>query len=324
LKLQQLPLYNSYGRWLQQRFGERVHKISVHAGFTCPNRDGTMMTGGCTYCNIASFTPETTRPRHSIREQVARGVEFVRSRYGVKKFIAYFQPYTNTYAEVNDLERMYRDALDHPDVIGLAVGTRPDCVSEEILQMLSRIARDYFVSLEYGIESIYDDTLRLVNRGHDFACTVEAFQRSQNRGLHLGGHVIIGFPNESEEQWLAMPEAINRLGLDAIKIHHLHVVRGTALARQFAEKPFHVFDFPDWVDMVIKLIERLDPSIIIERLYGEAPQDLLVAPHWNLSKAEILHAIDQEMRRRNTFQGRLTERASISLPGAAHQKSSAS
>ena len=321
--MQQTPLYNSYGRWLQHRFGERVHKISVHAGFTCPNRDGTMMTGGCTYCNIASFTPETTRPRHSIREQVIRGIEFVRSRYGVKKFIAYFQPYTNTYAEVADLERMYREALDHPDVIGLAVGTRPDCVNEEILQMLSRIARDYFVSLEYGIESIYDKTLRLVNRGHDFACTVEAFQRSKNRGLHLGGHVIIGFPNEAEEQWLAMPEAINRLGLDAIKIHHLHVVRGTALARQFAEKPFYVFDFPSWVDMVIKFIERLDSSIIIERLYGEAPHDLLIAPHWNLSKAEILHAIDQEMRQRNTFQGRLAERDFIPTNDVAHRQFSA-
>lgn len=321
--MQKTHLYNSYGRWLQQRFGERVHKISVHAGFTCPNRDGTMTTGGCTYCNIASFTPETTRPRHSIREQVVRGIEFVRSRYGVKKFIAYFQPYTNTYAEVNDLEQMYREALDHPDVIGLAVGTRPDCVNEEILQMLSRIAHDYFVSLEYGIESIYDETLRLVNRGHDFACTVDAFQRSRNRGLHLGGHVIIGFPNETEEQWLAMPEVINRLGLDAIKIHHLHVVRGTALAREFAEKPFYVFDFPRWVDTVIKFIERLEPSIIIERLYGEAPYDLLIAPHWNLSKAEILHAIDQEMRQRNTFQGRLAESAFIPTHSAIHQQSSA-
>jgi len=307
--LQEIPLYNSYGRFLQQRFGERVHKISVHAGFTCPNRDGNVATGGCTYCNIASFTPETTRPRHSISEQVARGIQFVRQRYGVKKFIAYFQAYTNTYADVADLERMYREALDHPEVIGLAVGTRPDCVNEEILQMLSKIARDYFVSLEYGIESIDDDTLRLVNRGHDFACTVDAFQRSQHRGLHLGGHLIIGFPNETEEQWLAMPEVINRLGLDAIKIHHLHVVRGTALARQFDAKPFFVFDFPSWVDVVIRFIERLDPRIIIERLYGEAPHDLLIAPHWNLSKAEILHAIDREMRRRNSFQGKFIERS---------------
>jgi radical SAM protein (TIGR01212 family) len=305
LKLQKNTLYNSYGHWLQQRFGERVHKISVHAGFTCPNRDGTMMTGGCTYCNIASFTPETSRPRHSIRDQVARGIEFIRSRYGVKKFIAYFQPYTNTYAAVADLERMYREALDHPEVIGLAVGTRPDCVNEEILQMLSRVARDYFVALEFGIESIYDDTLRRVNRGHDFACSVEAFRRSRNRGLHLGGHVVIGFPGETKEQWLAMPAAINRLGLDAIKIHHLHVVRGTAMARQFEDERFYVFDIQDWVDTVIKFMERLDPAIVIERLHGEAPQELLIAPHWNLSRAEIRHAIEQEMRRRKTRQGRL-------------------
>jgi len=305
--LKNFPLYNSYGRWLQQRFGERVHKISVHAGFTCPNRDGNVAIGGCTYCNIASFTPETTRPRHSIREQVSRGIQFVRQRYGVKKFIAYFQSYTNTYAEAVDLERMYREALAHPDVVGLAVGTRPDCVNEDILRLLSTLARDHFVSLEYGIESIYDDTLRLVNRGHDFACTVEAFQRSRDRGLHLGGHLILGFPNETEERWLAMPAVINHLGLDAIKIHHLHVVRGTALARQFEANPFFVFDFPGWVDLVIRFIERLDPSIIIERLYGEAPHDLLVAPHWNLSKAEILHAVNLEMRRRHSFQGKFVE-----------------
>lgn len=303
--MRETQLYNSYGRWLQQRFGERVHKISIHAGFTCPNRDGTVAMGGCTYCNIASFTPETTRPRTSIREQVATGIRFVRQRYGVKKFIAYFQPYTNTYADVVDLERMYREALNHPEVVGLAVGTRADCVNEEILQLLSDLARDYFVALEYGIESIYDETLRLVNRGHDFACVVDAFQRSRHRGLHLTGHIILGFPNETEEQWLAMPAAINRLGLDALKIHHLHIVRGTALARQFEANPFHVFDFPEWVDILIKFIERLDPSILIERLYGEAPVDLLIAPHWPLSKAEILHTIDREMRRRNTFQGKL-------------------
>jgi radical SAM protein (TIGR01212 family) len=180
-------------------------------------------------------------------------------------------------------------------------------VNEDILRLLSTLARDYFVSLEYGIESIYDDTLRLVNRGHDFACTVEAFHRSRGRGLHLGGHIILGFPNETEEQWLAMPAVINDLGLDAIKIHHLHVVRGTALARQFEANPFFVFDFPGWVDLVIRFIERLAPNIIIERLYGEAPHDLLIAPHWNLSKAEILYAIDREMRRRQSFQGKFVE-----------------
>lgn len=303
--MQKAPLYNSYGRWLQQRFGERIHKISIHAGFTCPNRDGRLATGGCTYCNIASFTPETIRPRHSIREQIARGTHFVRQRYRVTKFIAYFQPYTNTYADVADLERMYREALEHPDVVGLAVGTRADCVNENVLQLLSELARDYFVALEYGIESIYDETLRLVNRGHDFACVVETIARSRHRGLHLTGHIILGFPNETAEQWLAMPAALNALGLDALKIHHLHVVRGTALAEQFAAKPFHVFDFSQWVDIVIKFIERLDPGILIERLFGEAPVNLLIAPRWHLSKAEILHSIAGEMRRRHTFQGKL-------------------
>lgn len=314
MKLSAAPLYNSYGRWLQQRFGERVHKISIDAGFTCPNRDGRLATAGCAYCNIASFTPETTRPRQPIREQMAKGIRFVRQRYGARKFIAYFQPYTNTYAAVDELARLYREALDLPDVVGLAVGTRADCASDEVLQLLTELARDRFVALEYGIESIYDETLRLVNRRHDFACVVKAVQRSRHRGLHLTGHVIIGFPNETVEQWLAMPAVLNRLGLDALKIHHLHVVRGTALAQQFAAHPFHVFDFSEWVDVVIKFLERLPPGLLIERLYGEAPADLVVAPKWHLSKAEILHAIESEMRRRRTFQGKL---AGTPSPAAA-------
>jgi len=297
--------YNSYGKFLQEKFGARVHKVSVHAGFTCPNRDGTVARGGCTYCNIVSFTPESARPKYSVRDQIDSGIAFIKKRFDAKKFIVYFQPYSNTYAPVAHLETLYRDALTHPEVVGLSIGTRPDCVDDEKLQMLAELARETFVSLEYGIESVYDGTLRLINRGHDFACTVRAFRRTQEFGLHVSGHTILGFPNETEEQILASAAVINELKPDVLKIHHLHIVKYTELARQYAARPFHVYAFAEWKDLVIRYLERLAPEIIIERLFGEAPRDLLIAPRWNLTKGEILQAIDAEMRRRGTFQGRL-------------------
>ena len=297
-------LYNPYGKFLQEKFGARVHKVSVHAGFTCPNRDGTVGRGGCTYCNIVSFTPENARPKYSVRDQIDSVVAFMKRRFDAKKFIIYFQPYSNTYASVEHLERLYRDALTYPEVVGLSIGTRPDCIDDEKLQMLAELARETFVSLEYGIESVYDETLRLINRGHDFACTARAFRRTREFGLHVSGHTIIGFPNETEAQRLASAAVINELKPDVLKIHHLHVVKHTELARQYAAQPFHVYTFAEWKDFVIRYLERLSPEIIIERLYGEAPRDLLIAPRWHLTKGEILLRLEAEMRRRGTFQGR--------------------
>jgi hypothetical protein len=298
-------LYNAYGKFLQEKFGSRVHKVSVHAGFTCPNRDGTVARGGCTYCNIVSFTPENARPKYSVRNQIGAGIAFVKKRFEAKKFIVYFQPYSNTYAPVEHLETLYRDALSHPEVVGLSIGTRPDCIDDEKLTMLANLARETFIGLEYGIESVYDETLQLINRGHDFACTVAAIRRTREFGLQVTGHTILGFPNESEERMLASAEIINTLGVDVLKIHNLHIVRHTELARQYAAQPFHVYSFDEWKDLVIRYLERLAPDIIIERLSGEAPRDLLIAPRWNLSKAEIIQGIEAEMRRRETHQGRL-------------------
>lgn len=297
-------LYNPYGKFLQEKFGTRVHKVSVHAGFTCPNRDGTVARGGCTYCNIVSFTPENARPKYSVRDQIDSVVAFMKRRFDAKKFIIYFQPYSNTYAPVEHLERLYRDALTYPEVVGLSIGTRPDCIDDEKLQMLAELGRETFVSLEYGIESVYDETLRLINRGHDFACTAHAFRRTREFGLHVSGHTIIGFPNETEAQRLAAAVVINELKPDVLKIHHLHVVKHTELARQYAAQPFHVYTFAEWKDFVIRYLELLSPEIIIERLYGEAPRDLLIAPRWHLTKGEILLSLEAEMRRRGTFQGR--------------------
>lgn len=298
-------LYNPYGKFLQEKFGARVHKVSVHAGFTCPNRDGTVARGGCTYCNIVSFTPERAKPKYLVRDQIDAGIAFVKKRFDAKKFIVYFQPYSNTYAPVEHLEALYRDALSHPEVIGLSIGTRPDCIDDEKLAMLANLARETFIGLEYGIESVYDETLQLINRGHDFACTERTIRRTREFGLQVTGHTILGFPNETAEQMLASAEVINTLGVDVLKIHNLHIVRHTELARQYATQPFHVFSFEEWKDLVIRYLERLAPEIIIERLYGEAPRDLLIAPRWNLSKAEIIQSLEAEMRRRGTHQGRL-------------------
>jgi hypothetical protein len=301
-------LYNAYGKFLQEKFGARVHKVSVHAGFTCPNWDGTVARGGCTYCNIVSFTPENARPKYSVRDQIDAGIAFLKKRFDAKKFIVYFQPYSNTYAPVEHLEALYRDALKHPEVVGLSIGTRPDCIDDEKLEMLANLARETFIGLEYGIESVYDDTLRLVNRAHDFACTTRAIRRTREFGLQVTGHLILGFPNETEEQMLASASVINSLEPDVLKIHNLHIVRHTELARQYITQPFHVYSFDEWKDLVMRYLERLSPDIIIERLYGEAPRDLLIAPKWNLSKAEIIQGIEHEMRRCGTYQGRLSSK----------------
>ncbi len=298
-------VYNSYGRFLQEKFGTRVHKVSVHAGFTCPNRDGTVARGGCTYCNIVSFTPESARPRFSVRDQIETGIRFVRQRFHADKFLVYFQPYSNTYAPVAHLEELFRDALHHPAVVGLSIGTRPDCVDDEKFALLADLAQETDLSLEFGIESVYDDTLRAINRGHDFACTQRAIGRAREFGLRVTGHTILGFPNETEAQMLASAEVINTLGLEILKIHNLHVVRHTELARQFQREPFHVFSFEEWQDLVIRYLERLSPGMVIERLYGDAPRELLIAPRWHMSRAEVVQGIEREMRRRQTHQGRL-------------------
>lgn len=297
--------YNSYGQFLKEKFGVRVHKVPVHGGFTCPNRDGTVATGGCTYCNIVSFTPPDARARIPIREQVQKGITYLKRRLNAKAFIVYFQPYSNTYAPLERLKELYEEALDHPEVVGLSVGTRPDCIDEAQLEYFQELARKYFVTIEYGIESIYDETLRLVNRGHDYACTVRAIQMTANRGIYICGHLILGFPNETKEQMLAMADEVSRLPLNFLKIHNLHVVRHTELARQYARNPFHIFTFDEWVDLICQFLERLSPHIIVERLYGDAPKDLLIAPEWCRDGNKVIHAIQQELKRRNTYQGRL-------------------
>ena len=302
--LEKLERFRSYNRWLQDRFGERVYKVIVDAGFTCPNRDGTVATGGCTYCNNSSFRPPSAIKTEPIRDQVREGITYIRKRFHANKFIVYFQPFSNTYAETDYLRELYTDAIDHPEVVGLAIGTRPDCVDPGKIRMLDEIGRKTFVSLEFGVESIYDDTLRRVNRGHDYAAVLRAMEMVKGTSLHIGAHLILGFPWETREQWLSMADKMSRLGVDMVKIHHLHIVRGTGLAAEYSRQPFRVLEYEEYLDLLCDFVERLDPSIVIERMFGEAPVDLLVAPNWNRDKNDLVRDIQRKFEERNVLQGR--------------------
>ena len=295
--------YRTYNRWLRKQFGERVHKVIVDAGFTCPNRDGTLAVGGCTYCNNSSFRPPLAIKTAPIAEQIANGIAYLRRRVEARKFIVYFQPFTNTYRDVDYLRTLYTDALDHPDVVGLAIGTRPDCVDKEKIEMIDEIGRSTFVSLEFGVESIYDETLRRVNRGHRYTDFVDAMDLARDRSFHTGAHIILGFPWETREQWLAMADRLSGIGLDLVKIHHLHIVKGTALAREHMEKPFRLMNFEEYLDLVCDFVERLKPSTVIERLFGEAPLGMLVAPNWGRTRNQVIQGIRQRMEERDVVQG---------------------
>jgi len=295
--------FRSYNRWLREKFGERVYRVIVDAGFTCPNRDGTVASGGCAYCNNNSFRPPSAIKTDPIRDQVREGIEYIRKRFDANKFIVYFQPFSNTYAETEYLRQLYTDAIDHPEVVGLAIGTRPDCIDEEKIRMIERIAERAFVSLEFGVESIYDDTLKRVNRGHDYAAFLRAIELTRGRSIHIGAHLILGFPWETREQWLSMADEMSRVGVDALKIHHLHIVRGTALAAEYSRHPFRILGYEEYLDLLCEFIERLDPNIVIERMFGEAPFHLLVAPTWRRNKNDLVQDIKRVFDARNIQQG---------------------
>jgi len=295
--------FRSYNKWLKEKFGERVYKVIVDAGFTCPNRDGTVAAGGCAYCNNNSFRPPSAIKTDPIRHQVREGIEYIRKRFEANKFIIYFQPFSNTYADTHYLRELYTDAIDHPEVVGLAIGTRPDCVDAEKIAMIDEIAQRTFVSLEFGVESIYDDTLRRVNRGHGYSVFLRAMDLVRGRSIHIGAHLILGFPWETREQWLAMADEMSRVGIDALKIHHLHIVRGTALGAEFMRRPFRVLEYQEYLDLLCEFIERLDPCIVIERLFGEAPFGLLVAPNWRRNKNDLVRDIQRIFEERNVRQG---------------------
>jgi radical SAM protein (TIGR01212 family) len=307
--------YYAFSRFLRERFGTKVYRVTVDAGFTCPNVDGTVAVGGCVYCDNRSFSPNRRLPRVTIREQVQRGVALLHERYGADHFLAYFQAATNTYAPVAKLRRFYDEALDHPQIVGLVVGTRPDCVPDDVLDLLQRYARDRYVCLELGLQSIHDRSLDWMNRGHHFDAFLDAVQRCHGRGLLLCAHVILGLPDESRDDMLATADALARLPVNAVKIHNLHVVRDTPMEAMYHAGTVRMFEREEYVELVCDFLERLPAGMVIDRLNGDAPPDYLVAPTWCLDKHSLLRSIHDELERRDSWQGK--KYAATSAPGSA-------
>jgi radical SAM protein (TIGR01212 family) len=297
--------YNSFGFYMKNKFGGRVYKVNVDAGFTCPNRDGTLGVSGCIYCNNDSFRPSSCKPTLSVSEQIRSGMKHIRKRYKAEKFLVYFQPYTNTYAPRAELEAIYGEALDAPDVIGLAIGTRPDSVDEDKISMLASLAKQHFILVEYGLQSIYDKSLAFINRGHDYSTFLRAMDLTKDRGIFIGAHLIAGFPTETRDEMLAMAEEISYLPVQFLKIHQLQVVKDTPLAEIFSVHPFHTFGYDEYLNFVVDFLERTAPHVIFQRLFATAPDDILVAPGWDRSRHRILNDVEKTMEARDTYQGRL-------------------
>ncbi|WP_298267627.1 TIGR01212 family radical SAM protein [Geobacter sp.] len=294
---------NSYGTFLRHRFGCRVSKVNVDGGFTCPNRDGTRGTGGCVYCDNSSFSPGGTLPDKPIEQQMAEGMAYHRTRLGSEKFIVYFQKFTNTYAPAARLRDLYRRALAHPDVVGISVGTRPDSLADEALDLLEELARERYVCIELGLQSMDDAILSRINRGHTLAEYLRAVERIAGRGIDLCTHLIYGFPGETREGFLRTAGLIAGLPVNSVKLHQLHAVRGTRLAELYSRREFIPVTLDDYVATACDFLELLPPQIAIQRLYGSAPVEIRVAPSWNLKNNRMWYAVVNELKRRGTWQG---------------------
>jgi radical SAM protein (TIGR01212 family) len=295
--------YRPLADYLRQRFGARVRTLALDAGFTCPNVDGTVTTGGCVYCDNRSFSPNRRLPRATLRAQVARGIAILSGRYRAERFLAYFQAGTNTHGPLDKLRRLYDEALDHPLVVGLVVGTRPDSVPDAVLDLLEEYARTRPVFLELGLQTIHDRSLDWMNRGHHADAFFDAIDRCRGRNLELCAHVILGLPGESRDDMLATARAVAGLPLHGVKIHNLYVVRGTPLEDQYRRGDAAVLGRDEYVSVVCDFLELLPPDMVIHRLSGEAPGDYLVAPDWCRDKPALLRAIDAELVRRDSRQG---------------------
>lgn len=298
--------YNDFGTWLRSRFPFKVQKISVDAGFTCPNRDGSISTGGCTFCSNSAFSPAYCTGSESISRQLEDGKHFFARKYPDMRYLAYFQSYTNTYASAEKLKRMYCEALDVEGVVGLVIGTRPDCVNSATLDLLADLSRQTFVIVEYGIESANDDTLKRINRGHTFGCACRAIKDAAERGIMTGGHVILGLPGEDREECLRQAYAISAIPLDILKIHQLQIVKGTAMAEEYARRPFKLYSPEEYVSLLTDYIERLRKDIVLDRFTAQTPADMLIAPRWGLKNHEFADMLANHMRRHGARQGRLS------------------
>lgn len=299
-------LYNDLSGFLAARFPCKVQKISINAGFTCPNRDGSVGYGGCTYCNNQTFNPAYCHTEKSVTSQLEEGKRFFSRKYPEMKYLAYFQAYTNTYGELEELKRKYEEALAVEDVVGLVIGTRPDCMPDALLGYLEELNRRTFLLVEYGIESTNDDTLRRINRGHTFAVAAEAVRRTAERGIAVGGHIILGLPGEGREMLMEQAGVLSQLPLTTLKLHQLQLIKGTRMAREYAQEPeaFHLYTADEYIDLVIDYIGCLRPDMVLERFISQSPRELLIAPDWGLKNHEFTDKVKKRMREREAWQGK--------------------
>ena len=300
-------LYNDFPTFLRKYFPYKVQKISLNAGFTCPNRDGTKGWGGCTYCNNQTFNPDYCRTEKSIAIQLEEGKCFFAHKYPEMKYLAYFQAYTNTYAELEGLKRKYEEALAVDGVVGLVIGTRPDCMPESLLHYLEDLNKHTFLMVEYGIESTCDETLKRINRGHTYADTVEAVCQTAACGILTGGHIILGLPGETHDTMVAQAEILSDLPLATLKIHQLQLIRGTRMAHEYDVTPagFHLFnEVEEYIDLVIDYVEHIRPDMVVERFVSQSPKDLLIAPDWGLKNYEFVVRLQKRMKERGAYQGK--------------------
>jgi len=297
--------YNNYKFYLEDRFGERVQRVSLEGGFSCPNRDGTRGRGGCNYCNNESFSPAYARRRVSVQEQLEMGKRHLKARFGSHRFLAYFQSYSNTYAELSRLQELYTEALQDPDVTGLCVSTRSDCLPEETVALLGDLAERHYINVEIGIESVYDRSLEWMNRCHSMAETDDAFRRlAQYPRIDLTGHVILGLPLETEDMILDSLRVLNALPLRFLKIHHLQVIENTQLAEDYRREPFALMDYPQYLDLVSRFIAGLRPGIVLQRVFSDSPKQFLIAPKWGKTQTAIIMDLQRYMARRELYQGK--------------------
>ena len=297
------PHYNDYGTWIRRQFPYRVQKISIDAGFTCPNRDGRISTGGCIYCDNRTFNPSYCQRRHSVTQQLEEGKRFFAHKYPDMKYLAYFQAFTNTYAPLSQLKALYEEALQVDDIVGIVIGTRPDCVSDELLDYLAELNQRTFVLVEYGIESANNDTLLRINRGHSFEQSQEAILHTHQRGLLTGAHIILGLPGEDAAESLRQASIISSLPIDILKIHQMQIIRGTRLAEEFAANPFHIYTVDEYIQLIAEYIQRLRPDLILERFVSQSPKELLIAPHWGLKNYEFTNLLVNYLKQNKIYQG---------------------
>ena len=297
--------YNDFGTWIRRQFPFRVQKLSVDAGFSCPNRDGRIGTGGCIYCHNRSFNPAYCDSRQPVAQQLHEGKRFFARKYPDMKYLAYFQAFTNTYAPLPQLQALYEEALSVDDVVGLVIGTRPDCVSDQLLDHLATLTHRCFVLIEYGIETANDDTLRRINRGHTFSQARQAIVRTHDRGILCGGHVILGLPGEDRAESLRQAPIISTLPLDILKLHQMQVIKGTRLAQIYQESPFHLYSTDEYIELVSSYIQYLRKDLVLERFVSQSPADLLIAPRWGIKNHEFTNLLVNHLRRHNIRQGQL-------------------